>query len=246
MDSGQWIVAHLVFNLDGVGQIYYNPDVGLGALYMEGIMQLTFEESTLEKLDNLFGLEEVRELSAPTEWLAGEATISDYERQTLEFLQGKLIEHVRDWNETELTMEFIGPLMGLVNYSHKKFNFFAQRIFEGKVDGVGLSGKPDGIIASGKRSPHKPYFCFQEYKREQDPEGDPAGQVLAAMLLAQEVNEYEHPIYGCYVKGDTWYFVLLQGKKYTISVGYVATSEKLFEIFGILQALKPIIRGLLS
>ena len=86
-------------------------------------------------------------------------------------LQRELIAHVHDWNEDELIFGFIAPLMLFANYSDEMFNFFSQRAFGCTVEGVELSGKPDGMIASGKRRPQKPYFCFQEYKREQDPEG---------------------------------------------------------------------------
>jgi len=209
-------------------------------------MKLNFKDFTLHKLDKTFGLKEVKQMPVLTTWLDSQSDISGYERQTLDDLREGLIDHVHDWNEIELTMGFIGPLVRLVNFSEKEFDFFAQRSFSGKVGEVELSGKPDGVIAFGKREPEKPYFCLQEYKRENDPEGDPAGQVLAAMLLAQELNEHEHPIYGCYVKGDTWYFIVLQGKEYSISLGYMATSEKIFDIFNILQALKPIIRGFIE
>lgn len=136
------------------------------------------------------------------EWLESQADFSGFERQTLENLQQKLIVHVHDWNESELAFRFIGPLMALVDYEEEKFDLFTQRSFSGKIGDIESSGKPDAVIASGEREPEKPYFCFQEYKRENDPEGDPAGQVLAAMLVAQEFNEHHHSIYGCYVKGN--------------------------------------------
>ena len=208
-------------------------------------MKLNFKECTLQKLDEIFSLEEVRNMPALTDWLTSSGDISDFERQMLEHLQQKLINYVHDWNETELTIEFIGPLLALVDYSTEKFHFFAQRPFVGKVGDVELSGKPDGVVASGRRVPERPYFCFQEYKRENDPEGDPAGQVLAAMLVAQEINEHEHPIYGCYVKGSIWHFVVLQDKKYSISLGYMATRAEIFDIISILKALKPIIHKLI-
>ena len=70
--------------------------------------------------------------------------------------------------------------------------------------------------------------------------------MLAAMLVAQELNEHKHPIYGCYVKGVIWYFVVLQGKEYAISLPYVAVREDIFAIVSILKALKPIIRDLIQ
>jgi len=209
-------------------------------------MKMNFKDCTLAKLDDLVGLEEVEEMSALTEWLASHEDISDIERQLLENLRYKLSRNVNDWNETELTIEFIGPLLSLVNYSGKEFHFFAQRSFAGQVGNLELSGKPDGMITSGKRLPRKPYFCFQEYKREKDPEGEPAGQVLAAMLVAQELNEHHHPIYGCYIKGSVWRFIVLKDKEYSISPIYVADREEVSAIFTILKGLKSIIRELVQ
>lgn len=212
--------------------------------------KLNFKNCTLQKLEDLFNLTQVEQMPAMTMWLSSQAEdvesdIEEYERPAILHLQKKLQTHVHDWNEDELIFGFIAPLMLFANYSDEMFNFFTQRSFGTTVEDVELSGKPDGIIASGKRRPQKPYFCFQEYKREQDPEGDPAGQVLAAMLVAQELNEHKHPIYGCYVKGSIWYFVILQGKEYCISLPYVAVREDIFTIVAILKALKPIIRSLI-
>jgi hypothetical protein len=95
------------------------------------------------------------------------------------------------------------------------------------------------MIASGVREPEQPYFCFQEYKRFKDPDGDPAGQALAAMLAAREINEQRHPIYGAYVLGNSWYFMTLQNKTYAISRGHLSTRESdLLDIFRILRVLK--------
>ena len=33
------------------------------------------------------------------------------------------------------------------------------------------------------------YFCLNEYKKQTDPEGSPSGQVLIAMLVAQDINK---------------------------------------------------------
>lgn len=61
------------------------------------------------------------------------------------------------------------------------------------------------------------------------------------MLVAQTLNPHQHPIYGCYVKGAVWYFLVLQDKQYMISNGYVATRDDLFDIFRVLKALKQIV-----
>ena len=205
---------------------------------------LNFRECTLVKLEKTFGLEQLRTCPVLEEWLKGEADISEFEEQVLLRFREKLRLNVYDWNETELAYNFIGPVIALADFTTRKFNFFAERLFGGIVEGIELSGKPDGMVASGFREPEKPYFCFQEYKKEKEPEGDPAGQTLAAMLAAQEINEHKHPVYGCYVKGGLWYFMTLENKSYCISEGYLATRDDIFDIFRILKVLKQIITKL--
>lgn len=207
---------------------------------------LNFKDCTLHSLEKTFGVQQIYAMPALDDWLKGQAEISDNERQVLSFFRTHLIESGYDWNETELAYNFIGPLMGLADFVTKRFNFFAERPFGGIVEGIEMAGKPDGIIASGFREPEHPFFCFQEYKKQKDPEGDPAGQALAAMLVAQELNERRHPVYGAYIIGADWCFMALQGKQYAISTAYVATRDDVFDIFRILKVLKQIILSLLE
>ncbi|MCP4106676.1 MAG: hypothetical protein GY749_14250 [Desulfobacteraceae bacterium] len=202
---------------------------------------LNFKECTLVKLEKSFALEQIRTSSVLEDWINGQADITDFEQQVLLKFREKLRLNVYDWNETELAYNFIGPVIALADYTTSKFNFFAERTFCGIADGIEMGGRPDGMVASGFREPEKPYFCFQEYKKEKDPGGDPAAQALAPMLVAQEINEYRHPIYGCYVKGGVWYFMTLLKKQYCISDGYLATRDDIFDIFRILKVLKLII-----
>ena len=204
----------------------------------------SFKEWTLEELDTTFRLQVLDNSPVLEDWLTGtrQAQLSDFERQALHSFQILLHTHVYDWNETELAYNFIGPVMALADFSTKQFNFFAERAFSGTVDEIEMGGRPDGIIASGFRAPKQPYFCFQEYKKEKDPEGDPAAQALAAMLVAQELNQHRLPVYGCYVKGEVWHFMTLQERGYCISDGYLATRQTdLYDISRILQVLKQII-----
>lgn len=207
---------------------------------------MKFRECTLASLDKQFGLKQVFQSPILQDWLEQPIEINDFERQSLQFCQQILIQNVHDWNEEELSQFFIGPIFMLVNFTSDKFNLFAERKVSGVVDEIELWGEPDGIIASGFREPETPYFCFQEYKRYKDPEGDPAGQCLAAMLVAQSLNQTEHPVYGCHVLAREWYFMVLHGKSYAISEPYTATREDIFEIFRILKVLKQIVAKLVS
>ena len=196
---------------------------------------------TLKNVDKTFKTSEVSNLPSLDSWLAMPADISDFEQQSLLRSQKTLIFNVHDWNEHELDSHFIGPLFALVDFSTSLFNHFAQREIEGTVDDILLYGRVDGMVASGRREPEQPYFAFQEYKRTLDPNGDPAGQCLAAMLVGQTLNPQPMPVYGCYVVGSLWQFLTLEGRQYATSPGYSATSDDLFDIFRILKALKQIV-----
>jgi len=100
-------------------------------------------------------------------------------------------------------------------------------------------------VASGKQSPRQPFFFLHEYKKQADTSDDPIGQLLAEMIAAQKSNSHTHPIYGAYVIGRHWYFVLLDGQVYAESLAYDATKDEIMEIAGILRRTKDIIDGLI-
>jgi hypothetical protein len=206
----------------------------------------TFVTCTLKYLDKTFRTKRVQGLPSLDAWLTMPADISDFERQSLLHYQRVLDFNVHDWNEYELDTHFIGPIFSLVNFSTTDFNHFGQRDLEAVVDDTLLFGRVDGMVASGSREPEMPFFAFQrsvvtEYKRMTDPNGDPAGQCLAAMLVGHTLNQLALPLYGCYVVGDSWRFLTLEGRQYATSPGYSATSDDLFDIFRILKALKQLV-----
>ena len=209
-------------------------------------MMLKFSDCTLDDLDQRFSLIQVDQSQTLDNWLIGEAEISEVERTVLTMYQQMLSIHSYDWNEAELLQHFIGPMFALVNFSNKQFSIFSQRNLTGVVEGIEMGGNPDGLIASGWRSPKRPFFCLQEYKKQLDLKGDPAGQCLAAMLVAQELNDHQHPIYGCYVMGKYWNFMTLEAKDYCISESYIGTDDEIFDIFRILKVLKQTIVQLMA
>ena len=111
----------------------------------------------------------------------------------------------------------------------------------GTVGDYELSGIVYGMIAKGFRDPDLPYFCMHEYKRSVDNQGTPDAQVLAAMLVAREQNKNQKPIYGLYIVGLIWNFIVLNGGEYCISKNYDASDDDIFEIFKMLKAVKVII-----
>jgi hypothetical protein len=201
----------------------------------------TFRECRLSWLEKTFDLDQVRYLSVLDNWLSEKVEISAFEKASLVHLQESLEFNVRDWYEGELDSFFIGPMMSLVNFSNKKSNLFSDRLVDGTVGEWRLFGRPDSFLASGRREPEIPFFAFQEYKKMTDPDGDPAGQALAAMLAGQALNENNLPMYGCHVIGADWYFMVLQGKEFAISRDYSALTTEVFDIFQALKVLKRIV-----
>ena len=201
----------------------------------------TFRDCKLSWLEKTFGLDQVDSFPVLNDWLSEKTELEDVEKASLLRLQDLLKFNVRDWYEGELDSFFIGPVMSLVNFSNKKSNLFSDRLVDGTIGDWRLYGKPDSFLASGRREPEIPFFAFQEYKKMTDPDGDPAGQALAAMLAGQSLNDSALPMYGCHVIGADWYFMALQGKEYAISRDYSALTTEIFDIFQILKILKKLV-----
>jgi hypothetical protein len=208
-----------------------------------------FRHCTATLLDRIFGLRQTFVSQTLERWLQAAIDLTGTEKLILKNYQGLLLINRDAWNEQELALNFIGPVLGLGHFSEPyRFNLFAERKISAVIStdsgDVELSGEPDGIIATGYREPEVPLFAFTEYKRQLDPEGDPAGQTLAAMLAGQALNHNTHPLYGAYVVGSDWRFMVLEGQYYTISRDYSALTDELFAILRILKALKQIVLDL--
>lgn len=202
-----------------------------------------FSDWTKEELEETFALTRLFDQSVFASWFnqAPSVVIKSFEREMLMQLQDILVKNADAWNELELSEYFIGPLLSLVNFNTDGLKIFTDRTIEATIGEYELTGEPDAVIAKGHYSPKVPYFCFHEYKREFEPKKDPAGQALAAMLVARELNPKKHPIYGMYVVAEKWHFMVLQRNEYAISKGFLADDEEIFEIFNILKALKAIL-----
>ncbi len=204
-------------------------------------MNSNFRDWTLEKVERLIGTKQVRHLLVLDEWLAYEHTVDAFEQQCLTSLREGYLLGGDDWNEVELENKFISPLFVFAKIDNERFSYFLERELSATINGQIVSGKVDGLIASGFRSPREPYFCLNEYKRGTDPNGDPRGQVLIAMLAAQQANDNENPIFGCFIVGKVWSFVVLVGNEYAISTAYTCDGNEVFDIFRIVKGLRHMI-----
>jgi hypothetical protein len=205
--------------------------------------KLTFKQITRNLLKDKFGLVLVRNHEVLEQWKKTSILqkISEYEQQTLLRLQNTLIKRCVSWNEFELSEWFIGPLISLVEFENDDFSLFAFHDLTAQIDDYEITGKPDVMFARGIDEAQIPYFFFNEYKRQTDPDGNPQTQLLGAMLAAQSLNKNDKPIYGIYVIGKFWTFVILHGNQWCESNSYVSDDQDIFEIFRLLRGLKELI-----
>ena len=202
----------------------------------------SFDTWNYEEVEIAFGIKPQRSSTLFESWLRGNAveSITDTERNQLSTLRELLFEEVKNWNEDELKLFFIGPLLSIVNLSSPYFKPFTQRTLSIERGNISASGKVDFMIAKGKSIPRIPLFCLHEYnsyprRQENRRENDPLGQLLIGMVAAHERNDPKIPIYGCYVSGRNWFFILLEGDNYSLSNAYNAADNDIFQIFSILK-----------
>ena len=197
-------------------------------------------------LQHTFGLKQrfIENYPLLESWINSPIDLTKEEQIELETIRKELQDNVLYWNEEELKMYFISVILRIL--PHKDIDGirgYLDREISSQVQNTLLKAKADYMIAKGFGDiMEAPYFCFHEYKQEKSPSEDPAAQVLKAMLIAREVNHNNHPIYGCYVTGRNWYFLILENNDFAISNPLAATDKKeLFQIVSILKAFKTIL-----
>ena len=151
---------------------------------------------------------------------------------------------VRGWNEEDLKIKFIGPVLelGHLNDEGGLVGYFDKTI-SATVDGIHLVVKSDFMLAKGLLDVFEtPYFHFQEYKPYKNPTGDSMAQLLEAFLIAQETNQNGKPIYGVDIVGKSWQFVIMEGREYCISETYDSVNKiDLLAIISILRKFRHIL-----
>ncbi|MGB0929878.1 MAG: hypothetical protein ACPGVB_03830 [Chitinophagales bacterium] len=229
---------------------------------------ITFSAFNEQMARRLFGLKQELKQNLLEEW-EQKAEVTDItveEQKTLDRLQAKLTLFVRSWNEEELKLKFIGPLIELVNFDDYELEVvaFSERpmgiVFpKAKIE---VKGVVDLMVARGISHPEQPFFFIHEYKREKDNSGDPLGQLLSTMFVAKELNKRVKPLtlfrtaeeqqkltniplYGVYVLGRIWFFTVLKDQTYYLSKSYDSTDRAdLQQIFKLLKSQKEMIMGL--
>jgi len=195
---------------------------------------VNFNDCTQQDLMDWFGIRKCMTLPSLTDWLtvSGELTTSEIDYLTP--LKKDMFYFADSWNEYELYGKIIGPVLSLGHLD-------GQRDMTADIGEIRLMGKVDGLLATGFQRPKRPFFCLNEYKKSFEFRGEPVGQCLAAMLVAQTINHNSNPVYGIYIVGRSWYFCVLKDKEYAASREFDTTEDDIFEIPKILKKLKTIV-----
>ena len=202
----------------------------------------SFSKWTIEEVEETFHIVEQKQDQRLEQWMTPVVVPSDSEKQQLQMLQERLLDNVWDWNEEELKVYFIIPLLELIRFEETDCKSFLSRELTMTVEDDTVSDIVDFMVAAGRRSPKRPYFFIHEYKKEHDSSNDPLGQLMIEMVTAQHLNADNHPVYGAYVMGRYWHFVVLHEQSYAVHTGLNAADEELLRIFGVLQNSKQIIK----
>ena len=190
-----------------------------------------------------FGLKRIYEnFPLLNEWLKVENNLTPLEISELEKRRSILIRKYSSWNEGTLKMKFVAFILDMVGYDTNEFEGVFDLELKGIVQNEKLSVIADYVVAKVIFSLVKqPYFYFHEYKQSKKNK-DPIDQILLAMLIAQEKNEKKFPLYGCAVIAEQWFFMILDGKHYSVSIGHNTLDPKdLQEILLILRKFKHIL-----
>lgn len=201
----------------------------------------SFERWMAQEVEQEFGLRESKGKTTSLYWSQDLPPLTDRERERLEDLRQQSDLMMNAWNEADLSIAFIGPLFEILKVQNRAYRTFFNHTIRTVLNQKSISGRVDCMLAKGWQIPASPLFFLQEYKPQREPGGDPLGQLLVEMVAAQAINDdRESPLYGCYIIGRNWFFIVLQGTEYTVSHAYDATQSDILDILSILKKVKAL------
>ncbi|MEZ4884969.1 MAG: hypothetical protein R3E32_09605 [Chitinophagales bacterium] len=202
----------------------------------------SFKYWKTQEVEDVFGIAPTENKTRLNNWLTAKCEVTEEEKKRLLELQEHLLSKVEFWNEAAIKFFFIGPMISMLHYDNIQYNAFLEQNLSIQInDQITISGNVDFMLATGKQIPKIPFFALHEYKPEPAASNDPQGQLLVAMLAAQRQNKAKNvhlPLYGVYVIGRLWFFLILEGDSYCKSLAYDATQSDLFDIYCILKKVK--------
>lgn len=207
----------------------------------------SFKYWKTQEVEDVFGIQPATDKTRMTEWEGADCEITEREKEEILSLQAHLISKVKYWNEAALKFYFLGPFIRMIHYDTDKYSSFLEHSLKLEVSkDIIISGNVDFLVATGKQIPKIPFLTLHEYKPEPNVSSDPQGQLLVSMVAAQRANTKKginYPLFGAYVTGRLWFFIILEGNNYIESLAYDATQKDIFKIFCMLRKTKEYINS---
>ncbi len=206
--------------------------------------KINYSGINLKKIESIVNITKKINHTKFEKWFSFEYKISVNENEFLEKLIRKNELYLPSYNEEKLFASFISRILNEVDFSFSDVKDWYSSWLQGELNGFKFSGKPDFMVAKGKKTPEKPYFFIQEFKRTQNT-SDPEDQLLAEMLVAMEINK-TNIFHGAFIIGQNWFFVVVEKLKsgnyeYFVSRQFDSLNiENLRQIYINLQAAKKL------
>jgi hypothetical protein len=169
----------------------------------------TFSKIELKNLKRLFNIDRNFDSEVFNSWFDNHIKLKDEELLFLEDLLKQEINFIRIYNEEDLKVHFIAPILNKINFKslEQKTRDFYEETLEYETEKFILKGVTDFVVAKGLEYPEKPYFFIQEFKKGQQ-YSNPEPQLLAELISAVELNNFKQ-MTGCFIVGENWNFVIL-------------------------------------
>jgi hypothetical protein len=201
-------------------------------------------DDNLGEIVSTFELSHNENCGVLLDWIEAKFELNDFELTILADLHKNIVITGEYMNEEELKAKMVGLIFYASKIEEpKQIMVFYERALSGEINNIPLSVICDCVVATPLvNAPRHPYFFLQEFKKSKGEKKDPEAQMLIAMLLAQQKNNDNKPVYGGYLIGTGWHFATLIGNDYCVSRRIEATQkDELFRIVYTLKQLKQLI-----
>jgi len=175
------------------------------------IRKISFNTIKYDQLLEIVSINQEDDIEVFNEWFTYDYHLSEDEINFLKQLIARYRFYVPHFLEEELKAKYIIPIINKVDFFATHFKDWYERTIKGTINGVELSGIVDFMVAKGVKEPSTPYFFIQEFKQSK-PSQDPQDQLLAELIVSIEKNKHKI-IYGSYIIGAIWKFVILKKEK---------------------------------
>lgn len=168
-----------------------------------------FSKIKIKDLEKLFDLKMIFDDEIFDHWFDNRFSLQESDKQFLDHLleqEGKLL---RIYNEEDLKIHFISPILNRIRFKSLKNEIrdFYEEFLSYETEDFILKGVADFFVAKGIKSPKNPYFFIQEFKRGRE-YSDPEPQLIAELISAIELNQFK-TMKGVFIVGENWNFVIL-------------------------------------